>query len=57
MCDSEKIFRAVCVRVLRGTHDAAYLRQSFFYKKLMRKILLQEHVITIGGQQISICSG
>ena len=40
------------MRVLGGTHDTAYLRQSSFYKKLMRKKILQEHVITIGGQQI-----
>jgi hypothetical protein len=52
VCDSEKIFWDVCVRAPGGTHDAAHLRQFSFYKKLMRKEILQEHVITIGGQQI-----
>jgi hypothetical protein len=40
------------VRAPGGTHDAAHLRQSSFYKKLLRKEILQEHVVTIGGQQI-----
>jgi hypothetical protein len=52
VCDSEKIFWVVCVRAPGGTHDAAHLRQSSFYKKLMRKEILQKQVITIGGQQI-----
>ena len=52
VCDTEKIFWDVCVRAPRGTHDAAHLRQSSFYKILMRKEILQERVITIAGQQI-----
>jgi hypothetical protein len=47
-----RFFGDVCVRAPGGTHDAAHLRQSSFYKKLMRKEILQEHVLTIGGQQI-----
>ena len=52
VCDSEKIFWDICVRAPEGTHDAAHLRQSSFYKKLMMMEILQEYVITIGGQQI-----
>ena len=52
VCDSEKIFWHVCVRAPNKTHDAAYLRQSSFNKKLTRKGILQDYVITIGGQQI-----
>jgi hypothetical protein len=40
------------VRALGGTHYAAHLRQSSFYKKLIKNKILQEHAITIGGQQI-----
>ena len=40
------------MRASGGTHDAAHLRQSSFYKKLMRKETLHERVIIIGGQQI-----
>ena len=39
-------------KYVRG--NAAHLRQSSFYKKLMRKEILHEHHITIGGQQILI---
>lgn len=51
MCDSEIFFLDVYERALGGTHDAGHLWQSLFYTK-NRNEILQEHEVTIGGQQI-----
>ena len=53
VCENKKIFWNLCVRAPRRTHDAAHLRQSSFYKKkVMKKDILQEHIVIIEGQQI-----
>lgn len=52
ICDGEMIFENVCVRAQGGTRNVAHLRQHSFYIQLMRKQIFQEHVVTIGGQQI-----
>jgi hypothetical protein len=45
-------FLDVCVFAPGGTHDATHMRSSEFFKKLMRRRLLQESNINIEGKTI-----
>ena len=49
-CDNNRIFLDVCVLVHGGTHDATHMRSSKFFKKPMRRQILQEHNINIKGE-------
>jgi hypothetical protein len=42
----------VCVLALEGTHDATHMRSSEFFKKLIRRQILQEPSINIEGETI-----
>jgi hypothetical protein len=50
--DSNRDFLDVCVLALRDTHDATHMRSSEFFKKLMRRRILQEPNINIEGEII-----
>ena len=52
ICDSNKKKLDVCVLAPGGTHDATHMWSSEFFKKLMRRRILQKPSINIEGESI-----
>jgi hypothetical protein len=53
ICDSNRKFLVVCVLVPGDSHDATHMRSSKFFKKLMRRRILQEPSCNIEGETIT----
>jgi hypothetical protein len=52
ICDGDRNFWNIYIVAPGGTHDATHLRQSTFYKSLVRKEILQEHILRIEGEEL-----
>ena len=52
ICDGDRNFWNICIAAAGGTHDATHLWQSIFYKSLVAKEILQEHVLEIEGEEV-----
>lgn len=49
MCNADKIFWNVCVDRPTGVHDDEQFKNSSFYRPWRYYMILQEHMIIIGG--------